>query len=218
MPQPIELFVKRTKTRIILVCAGLTLAWLTMPAIGWAAERPPSGAAMPAMLFCALMCAYVGAITVTIGVWGGFPAGSHHFIPAKFRNAIRNLALIATPQPHASTSPITLIPADWVAQDESAWLNTMPPTAQVSYDWVAQDETTWATDFAKVEEHALCYMACCDTLGERYDWNSVSLNIETHFPDLAPADCKKIALIALENQQGRQQLPSVAPADCLPSS
>ena len=203
MPQSIEIFVKRTKTRITLVCVGLTLALLAMPAVGWAVEHPPSDAARPAMLFCALMCAYVGAITLTIGVWGGFPAGSRHFIPSEFRNAIRNLALIATQQPHARTSPITQIPSDWVAQDEAAWVHTMPPTAQVPYNRVDQDEATWAIQFAKVEEHALCYMASCDTLGQRYDWNSVSVNIEAHFPDLAPADCKKIALIALERKPGK---------------
>ena len=203
MPQSIEIFVKRTKTRIILVCAGFTLAWLTMPAVGWAVEHSPSDVATPAMLFCALMCAYVGAITLTIGVWGGFPAGSRHFIPGEFRNAIRNLPLIATQQPNARTSPITQIPADWVAEDEAACLITMPPFAQVPYDWVTEDDDTWAIDFARVEEHALCYMASCDILGERYDWNSVSFNIKTHFPDLAPADCKKIALIALEKKPGK---------------
>jgi hypothetical protein len=149
------------------------------------------------------MCAYVGAITVTLGVWGGFPVGSRHFIPREFRNAIRNLALTATQQPHARTSPITQIPADWVEQDDAACLNTMPPFAQVSYDWVEQDEDAWAIGLAKVEEHALCYMASCDTSGQRYDWNSVSCNIEAHFPDLAPADCKKIALIALEKRPGK---------------
>ncbi len=203
MPQSIEIFVKRTRARIILVCAGLTLAWLTMPALSWAVEHPPSDAAMPVMLFCALMCAYVGAITLTVGVWGGFPAGSRHFIPGEFRSAIRNLALIATQQLHARTSPTTQIPADWDARDEAAWLSTMPPTAQGPYDWDAQDEDPWAIEFAKVEEHALCYMASCDALGQRYDWNSVSFNIEAHFPDLAPADCKQIALIALEKKPGK---------------
>ena len=207
MPQSREIFVKRITTRVILICAGLTLAWLTMPAVGWAVEHPPSDAATPAMLFgalmCGLMCAYVGAITVTIGVWGGFPAGSRHFIPGAFRNAIRNLVRRATQQPNARTSPITQIPSDWVAEDEAAWLNTIPPFAPVPYDWVAQDDDTWTVEFERAEEHALCYMASCDTLGQRYDWNSVSFNIKVHFPDLAPADCKKIALIALEKKPGK---------------
>ena len=207
MPQSIEIVVKRTTTRIILICAGLTLAWLAMPALGWAVEHPPSDAATPAILFgaltCALICAYVGAIAVTIGVWGGFPAGSRHFVLGQFRSAIRNLALTATQQRHARTSPITQIPSDWVAEDEAAWLNTMPPFAQGPYDWVAQDEDTWAIDLTKAEEHALCYMASCDTLGERYDWNSLSINIKANFPDLAPVDCKKIALIALEKKPGK---------------
>jgi hypothetical protein len=207
MPQSIEIFVRRTRTRIILVCAGLALALMTMPAVSWAVEHPPSDAATPAMLFfaliCALMSAYVGAITVTIGVWGGFPAGSRHFVPGGFRNAIRNLALTAAQQRHARTSPITQIPDDWVAEDEAAWLNTMPPFAQGPYDGVAQDDDTWTVDFAKAEEQALCYMASCDTLGERYDWNSLSINIKAHFPDLAPVDCKKIALIALEKKPGK---------------
>jgi hypothetical protein len=203
MPQSIEIFVKRTTTRIILICAGLTLACLTMPTVGWAVEHPPSDAATPAMWLGALMCAYVGSITVTIGVWGGFPARSRHFIPGKFRSAIRNLARRATQQRNARTSPITQIPSDWVAEDEAAWINTMPPFAQMPYNGVAQDDDTWTAEFARAEEHALCYMASCDTLGQRYDWNSVSFNIKAHFPDLAPADCKKIALIALEKKPGK---------------
>ena len=207
MPQSIEIFIRRTRTRIILVCAGLALALMTMPAVSWAVEHPPSDAATPAMLFfaliCALMCAYVGAITVTIGVWGGFPARSRHFIPGNFRSAIRNLARRATQQRNARTSPITQIPSDWVAEDEAAWINTMPPFAQMPYNGVAQDDDTWTVEFSRAEEHALCYMASCDTLGQRYDWNSVSFNIKAHFPDLAPADCKKIALIALEKKPGK---------------
>ena len=86
MPQTTEVFVKDTKTRILLVGAGLVSVGSVVLTQYMAAHPRPTGPMSPEMvLLCTLSLAYGAAFALTVGLWGGFPEWSHAFIPGIWR-------------------------------------------------------------------------------------------------------------------------------------
>lgn len=89
MPQPMEIFVKDTKTRVITGCFGLVEIWLAVMTQYW--EVHPwhgslnnLGSPLLVLVFT-LLCAHQGTSLLVLGLWGGFPPWSHAFIPRLLR-------------------------------------------------------------------------------------------------------------------------------------
>ena len=86
MPHTTVVFVKDTKTRVILVGLGVALVSLAVVTQYQAAHPRPSGPMAPEMvLLCTVSSAYGAAFALPVGLWGRFPEWSHAFIPRFLR-------------------------------------------------------------------------------------------------------------------------------------
>jgi hypothetical protein len=81
-----EVFLKDTKTRVVLGGLGLALVLLAVATQYQAAHPRPSRPMAPEMvLLCTISSAYGAAFALTVGLWGRFPEWSHAFIPRFLR-------------------------------------------------------------------------------------------------------------------------------------
>ena len=132
MSHSMEVFVK-VIPRIIF--GGFGLFQLLMAVgmqLGLSHPRPPGKAIPPEMaLLFILLFYYGGAAALTIGLWGGFPAWSHAFIPRTLREQFRALykareVAQANPvSPYGRWSRLQVRLVQWAMVPLFGWLFTL---------------------------------------------------------------------------------------------
>ncbi len=132
MPHTTVVFVKDTKTRVILVGLGLALVLLAVATQYQAAHPRPSGPMAPEMvLLCTVSSAYGAAFALAVGLWGGFPEWSHVFIPRFLReDFVRRYKAFAAARlnpasPYKWGSRLQVRMAQWAMVPLVGWLSTL---------------------------------------------------------------------------------------------
>ena len=83
MPEAMDVFIKSTKTRILVGCCGcVEMVMAVLLSLSPAYSQPTWR--WVALVFT-LAWAHQGAVLLTLGLWGGFPAWSHTFAPSTVR-------------------------------------------------------------------------------------------------------------------------------------
>lgn len=127
-----EVFVKDTKTRVVLGGLGLALVLLAVATQYQAAHPRPSRPMAPEMvLLCTISSAYGAAFALTVGLWGRFPEWSHAFIPRFLReDFVRRYKAFAAARlnpasPYKWGSRLQVRLAQWAMVPLVGWLSTL---------------------------------------------------------------------------------------------